>query len=576
MLILSTYWYLGERNIVERDFSDLHGMPNEMLRQSVIFIDRGIVLYEMSFEPDIREAMQILSSAYNKTNGDITILNLSELKSQFSRDYQGEWDLYIIDNGVITRTTFPGELNLDFKKYPEFYNQIKDYVKSDDLIIDRTVSGFDPDSPLRKFAYQGSPDHRYIFEISRNFKKFRPDENKNSYHELINTTSRLNPNIMSIDLFNFQGIRVATISTREKVIPGEPKITSQVSKTYSSKTSYFEENQSQQVIVEYSFLPVEENRAPSTSSMHLVARIVYSKERQNEQYLRLTFIYLSFVVITVLIGFLIAFAVSRHLTRPLNQIGEDVDKIASGDLDHQMTLTGAIETERIENSIALMVQNLKEKIESLRIHEEQLRQELDLRKKAEEKYRRLFDSSHEAIFILEKGIIRDCNQEACIFLKMEREQIIGKKISDFSPEQEQFNLTGTGEVTFCCEWKFIRSDGVLVETQVHLNTITVNDSVLIQEMVRDVTELNEMYRREIRAISKIEEILCQLAAINDQIRNPLAIISTLAEMDEGKYEKQIQEQVDRINTMIDEVDRGFIATDKVRTYLRKHYEIGEN
>ncbi len=90
---------------------------------------------------------------------------------------------------------------------------------------------------------------------------------------------------------------------------------------------------------------------------------------------------------------------------------------------------------------------------------------------------------------------------------------------------------------------------------------------------RDVTELHEMRRREVTAIAQIEENLVSLAAINDQIRNPLAAIALLNEMQGGEYETEIYEQILKIDALINEVDKNFIKTDKVRLFLAKHYGI---
>jgi hypothetical protein len=208
-------------------------------------------------------------------------------------------------------------------------------------------------------------------------------------------------------------------------------------------------------------------------------------------------------------------------------------------------------------------------------------------------------------------VIRDCNQEVFSLLGRDRREIIGRHLSVFSPgyndlEEEFSHMFASSiphecsdsfiglshevdsthkwchknpkdmndEETFFTKWDFIKSDGSLIETEVHLNSLTIGDTVIIQAMVRDVTELHEMYCREVRAIAQIEENLAQLAAINDQIRNPLAIILTLSEMQGGEYVTDIENQVHRINILINEIDQGFVATDKVRMYLRKHYEVG--
>lgn len=577
MLLLASYWFFGERSKVEKEFLDKQDMTREMLRQSIVLIDRGILLYELVFDPDMKQAMELYQQEYEKAQGNIEQLNLSEVKNQISGRMGDTWDVYLIHNGVVIDTTFPDDRNLDFTKYPDLFQKYEYYRMNGTIVIDRTVKGFAPGAPSRKFAYQGTPDRKYLLEISKNFDKFHPETSKASYHELLNTTTSLNPTIVSIDLYNTQIKEIA----RKSSVYGSDYLDQDakklVKKVFSSKNGITIEDEKRNRITEYSFLPVEESGAPSTPMMHLVAAIQYSTEMRNTLIFQLTILYISFIVITTLIAFMVATAISRHLTKPLTQIGEDVDKIASGDLDHQITSTGAVETEKIEQSISRMVLTLKENIESLRAREKELSKELLMRRKAEELYYRLFDSSYEAVFILEKGVIRDCNQEACLLLGRNRDQIMSRKLADFSPKPEEFitNISA-GTQTYSAQWDFIRPDGSVIETQVHLNAITIDDTSIMQVIVRDMTELNELYRREMQAITQIEENLGQLAAINDQIRNPLAVISSLCDMNGNEYGKEIQDQIARINNLVNEIDRGFVDTEKVRQYLHKHYGLGDD
>ncbi len=565
-----------------------------MLSQSVIWIDRGSMLYEMAYDPALIRAMEIYQDAYNKSGNNPTKINQSALKQRFSEELNGEWDLYLIDKkGIIIYTTFPADLKLDFSRYPSLFTTYSKYRQSGELVIDRTVKGFAPGAPHRKFAYQGTPDRQYLLEISRNFNHFFPSENRASYHELINTTIQTNPYITSIELFNSQHTKIAsTLLNYRNVSPGSD-VVKNVSKTFTSGVSTVIPGPEKNQLTEYRFLPVEDTGSPSTPLMHLVARIIYSIDPLQTRTLELMILVSCFLMITLSVGIIVAIAVSRHISRPLNRIGDDVDMIANGNLDHQITPTGVNETERIEKSINQMVAHLKEHIAKLQQREGELKEELENRHMAEDRYRRLFDSSHEAIFILEQGYIRDCNQEACTLFHATSDDLIGKKLIDFVPSnlRNQDNILqlvesdgsagadskmhqdpaiGEGISDECI---FTCNNGSVIEAEVYVNRVNLDHSVIMQVMVRDKTIMNEMIRRELMAISKIEENLVQLATINDQIRNPLSIISTLCESQGGEYVEEIHNQITRIDILINEIDKGFISTDKVRMYLKKHYEV---
>ncbi|RLI82939.1 hypothetical protein DRP07_04295 [Archaeoglobales archaeon] len=80
-------------------------------------------------------------------------------------------------------------------------------------------------------------------------------------------------------------------------------------------------------------------------------------------------------------------------------------------------------------------------------------------------------------------------------------------------------------------------------------------------------ELDEAKRR---AYERIENNIEQFAILVDQIRNPLAIITGLAELKaDGKLRSEIVEQVDKIDRLIQKLDRGWLESEKVREFLRK-------
>jgi len=134
MLILSTYWYFNERNQIASNFNEHHNMTLEMLHQATIWIDRGVILYEEAYEPPIIEVMNIYQEAYSDAEGNIDQMNLSQVKNQTEERMSGEWDFYLIDNGVVVKTTFPDDFGLDFKKYPELYQKYMQFQEITDLI----------------------------------------------------------------------------------------------------------------------------------------------------------------------------------------------------------------------------------------------------------------------------------------------------------------------------------------------------------------------------------------------------------------------------------------------------------
>lgn len=129
------------------------------------------------------------------------------------------------------------------------------------------------------------------------------------------------------------------------------------------------------------------------------------------------------------------------------------------------------------------------------------------RKRAEEalldselRYRALFNSATDAIFIMEEDIFITCNPATVrIFGCTEEAEILSHSPWDFSPKiqpdgQEskqkaaaliQKALDGTPQNFY---WKHIKANGTPFDAEVSLNDITINEKIYVQAIVRDVTE----------------------------------------------------------------------------------------
>ena len=587
LIALVFSWYSTSITRVDDNYINHQNLTDQVLKQSIVWIDRGISLYEGQFVPDLKTAMEINQQEYNKTGGNTSKLNLTEIKTRIAHELGNDYDLYLIDTeGVVIKTTFKDDIGLDFKKYPEFFKEITETRLNKTFIPDRTVKGFAPGAPFRKFAYMGTRDGEYLLEISRRFDKLLPGSSGASYKELIHSLPKINPYIISTELYNSRYEVVSHFSPNGTQVTPNPDIVSELIRVFQSKEDNFRIDPVSGDHIRYTFLPVSEIQAPSAREMHLIARTAYSNEKIEQEKVELTIILFIFLLVTALIAYIGAKAGSRYLSRPINQIVEDIEIIAAGDLDHPVRDSGSSEFRHIENSVNLLVRNLKGNISDLKNREEELLEELAKRWRAEENYRRLFESAHDAILILERNTIIQCNFAATELCGRDADRVTGREIHEISPSRQpdgshsdqkflEIISQVIKEERDSCEWVFIRPDGSSVITEAHMSAVFSDEVILIMGIFRDVTNLREMEQREALAVSQIEENLVQLAAINDQIRNPLSVIAVLNELEGGDHEEKIHDQIRVIDSLINEVDRRFVSTDKVRLFLTKHYGIND-
>ncbi len=125
---------------------------------------------------------------------------------------------------------------------------------------------------------------------------------------------------------------------------------------------------------------------------------------------------------------------------------------------------------------------------------------LDKLRESEIKYRTLFDNANDAIFLMKRDIIIDCNQKFLTIFRCSREQSVGQTPYRFSPSFQPDGAPSKGKAIALgkaaisgrpqfFEWKHCRHDGTPFDAEVSLNQIEIDENtVLLQAIVRDVSE----------------------------------------------------------------------------------------
>jgi PAS domain S-box-containing protein len=153
------------------------------------------------------------------------------------------------------------------------------------------------------------------------------------------------------------------------------------------------------------------------------------------------------------------------------------------------------------------------------------------RKQAEEalqesegKYRTLFQSADDAIFLMRDDRFVDCNQATEIMFGCSRHQIIGHCPYEFSPDRqpdgreskekslENINSALAGKHEYF-EWTHCRANGKPFDTEVKLDLMNIGQDKMVLAIVRDVTErkvADQKLRENERHFSLLEEEIIDL------------------------------------------------------------------
>ena len=150
-------------------------------------------------------------------------------------------------------------------------------------------------------------------------------------------------------------------------------------------------------------------------------------------------------------------------------------------------------------------------------------------RKSEVKYRTLFDSANDAIFIWKNGKIIDCNTRTLKMFGCTMEDMItGDPVLWFSPNLqpdgknskdgalERIFAAAAGEPQFF-EWKHCRKDGTLFNAEVSLNCIELGGEILVQSILRDITERKQAEDRIRKANEDLMHRSFELEAVNKEL-----------------------------------------------------------
>lgn len=184
----------------------------------------------------------------------------------------------------------------------------------------------------------------------------------------------------------------------------------------------------------------------------------------------------------------------------------------------------------------------------------------------EEKYRLLFESANDAIFLMDYDKFIDCNEQTLKMFACKREDIIGKAPYHFSPKLQPDGSKSKDRAkeliakslqkkinTF--EWQHKKLDGTLFYAEVSLNAIKINNKVFIQAIVRDINDrmlsqielekyknrLEDLVKERTEDLQKLNESLQsankELSAGKEQIENQKQdLISTLNNLKETQIQ----------------------------------------
>ena len=132
-------------------------------------------------------------------------------------------------------------------------------------------------------------------------------------------------------------------------------------------------------------------------------------------------------------------------------------------------------------------------------------------------YQVLFNTAHDAIFLMDKQVFLDCNPRAAVVFGCKQADIIGKSPLDFSPllqpdgveskekATEKINRALSGHSqTF--EWKHIKKDGTPFDAEISLNPVPLDGVLHLQAIVRNISKRKKSEEQLLKYTKELQDL----------------------------------------------------------------------
>jgi PAS domain S-box-containing protein len=347
--------YLYTRDNFDRESHNLQVQTEQNVEAAMRLSDTAANILDNSMNDRMMKGLTAVNQEYARVGGDPARMDLAAIQHTLGDGY----DVYIIDDsGVIVRTTYAPELGEDFKTVPYFYSYLTRIRNSSGFFPDRVVHELLGAGQFRKYAYMPTQDHRYVLELGLGGSSFDLINKKLDDYKNIQNIVTANPYAEQYAVFNTMGRRVD-----DNTIP-DNQTEAYLQRVIATRSSLEITDPDHSRTTHFLFVDLKDETYGSDPSR--IVMITYNTDLLRDALNRLILYHLLIALMAICIGCIIAYFLSRLMTRPIQAIVKDAGIIAGGDLDHRIGTTESSEFAVLEQSINTMVDSLKNAFQKMK------------------------------------------------------------------------------------------------------------------------------------------------------------------------------------------------------------------
>jgi sensor domain CHASE-containing protein len=322
----------------------------------------------------------------------------------------------------------------------------------------------------------------------------------------------------------------------------------------------------------------------------------------------LQFFVLCFVALVIVFGVMYFYFLERSVLSPISRLSQDVAGIGM-----TRNLAARLSPGEGDDELAQLAENINQTLSALE------RAQLQIQR-SEEKNRALINAMPDTMFQINHPGISEgfTSAEAAEMAEKAIGEVAGRQLEDITETYEllspaastdelpvlapgeailrpfifEFKATVSGAVRYF-EVRVVRSgegEALAIVREItdrkraeeELEEYRSHLEELVSARTAELSRTNEQLRQEIlarrlyeeqkrKAFEQIERNIEQFAILGDHIRNPLTVIVGLSDLIQDAAAKKILDQAKIIDGIINQLDQGWIESEKVREFLKKYY-----
>jgi PAS domain S-box-containing protein len=523
--------YTFTKSNFEHESSLLQVQTEQNIIEAMRLKDTTWSIYDETLNNQMEKGLTSVLLEYNRSLGDPDAMDLNRIKNELGEQY----DIYVIDeSGVIVKTTFSPELGMDFKQVPYFFTYLTKIRQSEGFFPDRIVREKLGTGKFRKFAYLPTPDHKYILELGLTGTAFtelnKGLDDQNSIQNIVS----VNPFVEKFVIYNSMGRRLDNNALPEQSVKGY------VDEVLAIRKNLEIPDPQNAWTIRYIFVDLNDNKSGTDPSR--IIELTYNTRSIQNELNNLLIFHVIIGIVAIGIGCVIAFFLTRYITRPIKKIVNDVNVIASGDLEHRIGQTEITEFVVLETSINTMVDSLKHALQEV--------------KDSEILRRDVIDQLPVAVFMksMKDGKYVLWNKASEELFNLKASEAIGRTDKELS-SKEDATIIDHEDKEACLNQVFISNKKIVSKSlgprTIHLIIVPIFDSTHSLQYIlgvgEDITE--ESLKTKIDLLFSITrgDILDQLSVIVNYLEH--AQLKTSAESMQTFFEKTL-ESVESIRNQI--------------------------